>query len=207
MGISKALMEKVVVAKARSTQETIICATRYGNVMGSRGSVIPLFCDQIINNKPITITNPKMTRFMMTLDDAVKLVIFAFKFGNSGDIFVQKAPAANIQILSESLIELFGKKNQKIKNIGTRHGEKMHEVLLNKEEMAIAEDLQDYYKIPPDLRDMNYGKYVEDGNFKLSQSVEYSSSNTVQLNKLSLKELLLEVEFVSKLLDQRNIKT
>ncbi len=207
MGISKAMMEKITVAKSRSTKETIICATRYGNVMSSRGSVIPLFCDQIINNNPITITNPKMTRFMMTLDDAVKLVIFAFKYGESGDIFIQKAPAATIETLSNSLIDLFGKPSQKIKNIGTRHGEKMHEVLLNKEEMAIAEDLDDYYKIPPDLRDMNYSRYVEDGDFKLSKSEEYSSQNTKQLNILSLQELLLKVEFVRNLLDQKSIKT
>ncbi len=206
MGISKAMMEKVAVAKSRCSKETIICATRYGNVMSSRGSVIPLFCNQIIKNNPITITNPDMTRFMMTLEDAVELVIFAFKYGSSGDIFVQKAPAATIEILAKSLIELLEKPTQKVNIIGTRHGEKMHEVLLNKEEMAIALDLDGYYRIPPDLRDMNYGKYVENGDIKLSNSIEYSSKNTTQLNSQSLKELLLKVDFVKDVIKRKEIK-
>ena len=201
MGISKAMMEKVVVSKSRSSKETIICATRYGNVMCSRGSVIPLFSSQIMEDKPITITNPLMTRFMMTLQSAVELVMFAFNKGNSGDIFVQKAPGATIDILSKSLIELFEKPNHKIITIGSRHGEKIHEVLLSREEIISAEDLGNYYRIPPDLRELNYDKYFDKGDHKLSKSIEYSSKNTVQLDVKSLKKLLLKVNYVNKLIE------
>ena len=208
MGISKAMMEKVVISKSRSSEKTIICATRYGNVMCSRGSVIPLFASQIMEDKPITITNPSMTRFIMTLEDAVKLVLFAFKKGNSGDIFVQKSPAATIDTLSKSLIEIFEKPNHKIINIGNRHGEKIHEVLLSREEIITAEDLGDYYRIPPDLREMNHDKYIDEGDPKLSNTIEYSSKNTSQLDIKSLKKLLLKVNFINKLLEvKNNIKT
>ena len=163
MGISKAMMEKVAVAKSRSSSGTVICATRYGNVMASRGSVIPLFADQIRAGAPITITDPHMTRFMMTLDDAVELVLYAFQNGNPGDIFVQKAPAATIATLAEAMCKLVGVPDHPVNEIGTRHGEKLFEVLLSREEMAAAEDLGDYFRVPPDLRDLNYGKYVEEG--------------------------------------------
>ncbi len=163
LGISKALMEKVIVAKSRNSDKTVICCTRYGNVMASRGSVIPLFVKQIMKQRPITITNPEMTRFMMTLDEAVNLVLFAFEHASPGDIFVQKSPAATIRTLAESLIDLFDVNDQEIKVIGTRHGEKQYEVLLSREEMVKAEDLKEYYRIPPDLRDLNYEKYLSQG--------------------------------------------
>ncbi len=194
MGISKALMEKVIVAKSRNSDSTVICGTRYGNVMASRGSVIPLFTNQIIAGKPLTITNPEMTRFMMTLDEAVELVLFAFSNGKPGDIFVQKSPAATISVLVEALTRLLKKSNHEIKIIGTRHGEKQYEVLLSKEEMAQAEDLGGYFRVPPDLRDLNYEKYLDKGQTKLNDSKEYNSDNTKRLNSSEMEELLLKLE-------------
>lgn len=171
MGISKAMMEKVIVAKSRNldSSKTVICGTRYGNVMASRGSVIPLFVDLIKSGKPLTITDPNMTRFMMTLEDAVDLVLYAFEHGNNGDIFVQKAPAATIQTLAIALKELLNAHEHPINIIGTRHGEKLYEALLSREEMIAAEDMGDYYRVPPDLRDLNYGKYVEHGDRRISE--------------------------------------
>ena len=201
MGISKALMEKVIVAKSRNSDKTVICCTRYGNVMASRGSVIPLFVKQIMKQRPITITNPEMTRFMMTLDEAVNLVLFAFKHASPGDIFVQKSPAATIRTLAESLIDLFDVNNQEIKVIGTRHGEKQYEVLLSREEMVKAEDLKEYYRIPPDLRDLNYEKYLSQGEKKFNKSEEYNSDNTNRLNKKEMKELLLNLSEISSIID------
>ena len=196
MGISKALMEKVIVAKSRNSESTVICGTRYGNVMASRGSVIPLFTNQIINDKPITITNPNMTRFMMTLDEAVELVLFAFSNGKPGDIFVQKSPAATIQVLAEALTNLLNKPNHDIKIIGTRHGEKKYEVLLSKEEMAQADDLGGYYRVPPDLRDLNYGKYLDTGESKFDDSNEYNSDNTKRLDVSEMKDMLLKLDTI-----------
>ena len=196
MGISKAMMEKVVVAKSRGTESTVICATRYGNVMASRGSVIPLFVEQIRDGKPITITDPEMTRFMMTLDDAVDLVLYAFDNGNPGDIFVQKAPAATIHTLAQSLVQLVHKPEHPINVIGTRHGEKLFEALLSREEMVAAEDLGDCYRIPPDLRDLNYGKFVEQGEHKISGAVDYNSHNTTRLDVEGMKKLLLKLPFI-----------
>jgi len=196
MGISKAMMEKVIVAKSRNSKNTTICVTRYGNVMASRGSVIPVFANQIRSDNPITITDPNMTRFMMTLDDAVDLVIYAFKNGNSGDIFVQKAPAATIETLVESLKSILKKPDNKVDIIGTRHGEKLFEVLLSREEMASAEDLGDYFRIPPDLRDLNYGKYIEHGEIKFSQSEDYNSHNTKRLDVEGMKKLLEKLKFI-----------
>ena len=182
MGISKAMMEKVAIAKSRSSASTIINVTRYGNVMASRGSVIPLFIDQIRKGVPISITDPEMTRFMMSLDDAVNLVLYAFEHGNPGDIFVQKAPAATIQILAEALKELLQKPDHPIDIIGTRHGEKLFEVLLSREEMVAAEDLGDYYRVPPDLRDLNYGKFIDTGEINISDAVDYNSHNTTRVD-------------------------
>jgi len=196
MGISKAMMEKVVVAKSRASTKTVICATRYGNVMASRGSVIPLFAHQILSGEPISLTDPNMTRFMMTLDDAVDLVLYAFNNGNPGDIFVQKAPAATIDILARSLTTLLGKPDHPIDVIGTRHGEKLFEVLLSREEMVAAQDLGGYFRIPPDLRDLNYGKYVEQGEVRISDSVEYSSHNTERLDLETMTDLLKKLSFV-----------
>lgn len=196
MGISKAMMEKVIVAKSRSSNETVICATRYGNVMASRGSVIPLFINQIRAGSAISITDPEMTRFMMTLDDAVDLVLYAFEHGNPGEIFVQKAPAATIKVLAESLTDLLGAPKHPVHVIGTRHGEKLFEVLLSREEMAAAEDLGDYYRIPPDLRDLNYGKFVDQGEVKISEAVEYSSHNTRRLDVAGMQALLLKLRFM-----------
>jgi len=196
MGISKAMMEKVMVAKSRSSDQTVICGTRYGNVMASRGSVIPLFIEQIRTGKPITITDPSMTRFMMTLDDAVDLVLYAFEHGNPGDIFVQKAPAATIETLARSLTSLFGKPEHEIKIIGTRHGEKLYESLLSREEYVASEDMGGYYRIPPDLRDLNYGKFIEEGETKISSSEDYNSHNTNRLNVEGMKKLLLKLSFM-----------
>lgn len=196
MGISKAMMEKVVVAKSRSSSNTVICATRYGNVMASRGSVIPLFTRQIRSGQPITITDPSMTRFMMTLDDAVDLVLFAFEHGRTGEIFVQKAPAATIETLAKSLTGLLGVPEHRIDVIGTRHGEKLFEALLSREEMAAAEDLGDYYRVPPDLRDLNYGKYFEQGEVGISEAKEYTSHNTTQLDVGGMQELLMKLRFM-----------
>lgn len=196
MGISKAMMEKVVVAKSRSSHQTIITATRYGNVMASRGSVIPLFVEQIRAGRSLTITDPQMTRFMMTLSDAVNLVLYAFKNGTAGDIFVQKAPSCTIATLANALTSVLGVPNHKIQLIGTRHGEKLYETLLSREEMAEAEDLGAYYRIPPDLRDLNYGKYVEQGQLRISDAVDYNSHNATQLTVEDMKELLLKLPFL-----------
>ena len=196
MGISKAMMEKVVVAKSRNSDSTIITVTRYGNVMASRGSVIPLFVDQIQAGNPITITDPNMTRFMMTLDDAVDLVLYAFENGKPGDILVQKAPAATIEILATALTQMMGIPNHKINIIGTRHGEKLYEALLSREEMVAAQDLGGYYRIPPDLRDLNYGKFVEQGEVRISEAVDYNSHNTIRLDVDGMKDLLMKLSFM-----------
>lgn len=201
MGISKALMEKIIVAKSRYVDQakTTICATRYGNVMASRGSVIPLFVDQIRAGNPLTLTDPNMTRFMMTLSDAVDLVLYAFEHGNNGDIFVQKAPAATVDTLAKSLTDIMGVPNHPVNVIGTRHGEKLFEALLSREEMACAEDLGGYYRVPPDLRDLNYGKFVEQGEEKISQSEDYNSHNTERLDVEGMKTLLRKLEFIQAL--------
>jgi len=204
MGISKALMEKVMVAASRNLEGTgtVICGTRYGNVMASRGSVIPLFVEQVLAGKPITITDSEMTRFMMTLSDAVDLVMYAFEHGNNGDIFVQKAPAATVETLARAILELMGKPDHPIQIIGTRHGEKLYEALLGREEMACAEDLGDYYRVPPDGRDLNYAKYVEQGEARLTQKAhgeDYNSHNTERLDVESMKQLLLKLDFMQKI--------
>jgi len=193
MGMTKALMEKTMMAAARNLdpEKSIFCGTRYGNVMASRGSVIPLFIEQIKNNKPLTITNPQMTRFMMTLDDAVDLVQFAFENGNNGDLFIQKSPAATIQTLAEALISLYNSRS-KIQNIGIRHGEKIYETLVTKEEMAKSEDLGDYYRVSADNRDLNYDKYFSKGD-KTTIKEEYNSDNTNRLDVTQMKELLLKL--------------
>ncbi len=197
MGMSKALMEKIMVAKARlaNPAKTVFCGTRYGNVMASRGSVIPLFISQIKEGKPITITDPTMTRFMMTIDDAIDLVLYAFENGKPGDMFVQKAPAATIEMLASALKKLF-KADNPIKIIGTRHGEKLFETLLTREEMAKAEDLSKYYRIPMDDRDLNYGLYFTEGKKEVSLKEDYNSHNTYRLNEDELTELLLKVDYV-----------
>lgn len=202
MGISKAMMEKVVVAKSRISNSTVICATRYGNVMASRGSVIPLFVDQIRVGKPITITDPNMTRFMMTLDDAVDLVLYAFEHGSPGEIFVQKAPAATVETLARAILELMGKPEHPVRIIGTRHGEKLYEALLSREEMACAEDHGGYYRVPPDGRDLNYAKYMEMGEQRLTQTThgeDYNSHNTERLDVEGMKALLLKLNFMQKI--------
>lgn len=198
MGISKAMMEKVMVAKSRHAEDnkTVICGTRYGNVMASRGSVIPLFIDQIRAGKALTLTDPNMTRFMMTLSDAVDLVLHAFEHGNNGDIFVQKAPGATVQTLAQALTGLLGKPEHPIDVIGTRHGEKLYEALLSREEMACAEDMGQYYRVPPDLRDLNYAKFVEQGEEKITHSEDYNSHNTERLDVEGMKKLLLKLEFM-----------
>jgi UDP-N-acetylglucosamine 4,6-dehydratase len=200
MGISKAMMEKVAVAKSRSSTQTVINVTRYGNVMASRGSVIPLFIEQIRAGKPITITDPSMTRFMMTLDDAVDLVLYAFEHGQPGEIFVQKAPAATIEVLAKALTALVGKPEHEVRVIGTRHGEKLYEALLSREEMVAAEDLGGYYRVPPDLRDLNYGKFVEQGEVKISEATDYNSHNTERLDILGMQALLMKVKFMQSTL-------
>jgi UDP-glucose 4-epimerase len=198
MGISKAMMEKVIVAKSRNVNKdkTVICATRYGNVMASRGSVIPLFVDLIKSGQPLSITDPNMTRFMMTLEDAVDLVLYAFENGNNGDIFVQKAPAATIETLTVALKQLLNVPEHQVNIIGTRHGEKLYEALLSREEMVAAEDMGDYFRIPPDLRDLNYGKYVEQGDKRISEIQDYNSHNTERLNVDTMKTLLLKLPFI-----------
>lgn len=195
MGMSKALMEKVAVAKGRNLGEnqTVICRTRYGNVMASRGSVIPLFCEQIENNKPLTITNPEMTRFMMTLDDAVDLVIYAFEHGNQGDLFVQKAPAATVDVLAKAIKEL-KHSDAEIKHIGSRHGEKIYETLVTKEEMVGAEDLGAYFRIPADNRNLNYAKYENINDYGIDKVEEYNSHNTERLDVEGMKKLLLKLD-------------
>jgi UDP-N-acetylglucosamine 4,6-dehydratase/5-epimerase len=196
MGISKAMMEKVAVAKSRSSSQTVINVTRYGNVMASRGSVIPLFIEQIRAGKSITITDPSMTRFMMTLDDAVDLVLYAFEHGQPGEIFVQKAPAATIEVLAKALTALVGKPEHEVRVIGTRHGEKLYEALLSREEMVAAEDLGGYYRVPPDLRDLNYGKFVEQGETKISEATDYNSHNTERLDMAGMQAMLMKVRFM-----------
>ncbi len=198
MGISKAMMEKVMVAKSRSadSEKTIICGTRYGNVMASRGSVIPLFVNQVQKGLPITVTDHEMTRFMMTLEDAVELVLYAFLNGKNGDMFVQKAPAATVNVLVKALLSLLDQESHKVSEIGTRHGEKLYETLLSREEMCAAIDLGDYYRIPPDLRDLNYGKFVDEGEGTISKAEDYNSHNTQRLDIEDMKKLLLKLEFI-----------
>ena len=199
MGMSKALSEKVMVAKSRNLNSsgTTFCGTRYGNVMASRGSVIPLFVEQIKQGKPTTITDPNMTRFMMTLQDAVTLVVYAFEHGKNGDIFVQKAPAATIEVLAKALISLYNSKTE-IKVIGTRHGEKLFETLVNREEMAKANDMGNYFRIPADNRDLNYGKFFTEGESKVSEVEDYTSHNTQRLDVVGMKELLLKLPLIRK---------
>ncbi len=196
MGISKAMMEKVAVAKSRDSDNTCICVTRYGNVMASRGSVIPLFIDQILNGKEFTVTDPQMTRFMMTLEDAVDLVIYAFLNGSPGEVFVQKSPAATLDTLTKALKELFKKDDHLIKVMGTRHGEKLYETLLSREEMSLADDLGGYYKVSPDLRDLNYEKFIESGEKEITNSLDYNSHNTQNLTVDETKKLLLRLPLV-----------
>ncbi|MFD2641184.1 polysaccharide biosynthesis protein [Pseudomonas japonica] len=198
MGISKAMMEKVMVAKSRNLDErkTVICGTRYGNVMASRGSVIPLFIEQIRAGKALTLTDPNMTRFMMTLADAVDLVLYAFEHGNNGDLFVQKAPAATVETLAQALTALVGKPDHPIQVIGTRHGEKLFEALLSREEIACAEDMGQYFRVPPDLRDLNYAKFVEQGETVISRTEDYNSHNTERLDVQGMQQLLLKLEFM-----------
>lgn len=196
MGISKAFEEKVAVAKSRNSGNTKICCTRYGNVMCSRGSVIPLWIDQIRNGNPITLTEPKMTRFIMSLEEAVDLVLFAFENGNNGDILVQKAPACTIQTQAEAVCELFGGKKEEIKVIGIRHGEKLYETLLTNEECAKAVDMGNFYRVPADNRDLNYDKYFTDGNAKRNILTEFNSDNTIRLDVGQVKEKLLSLEYI-----------
>jgi len=197
MGISKAMMEKLIVAKANASKnnKTIICATRYGNVMGSRGSVIPLFINLIKDGKPLTVTDPKMTRFMMSLEDSVNLVLYAFEHAQQGDIFIQKAPATNIENLAKVIGEIFKKKN-KIKIMGTRHGEKLYETLVSREEMSRAKDIGRFYRIPSDTRDLNYEKYFAKGQKFISKNEDYTSHNARLLNTRDLKKLLLGLDFI-----------
>ncbi|MDC1264480.1 polysaccharide biosynthesis protein [Amylibacter sp.] len=201
MGISKAMMEKVMIAKSRNVDpnRTVICGTRYGNVMASRGSVIPLFVDQIRAGKSLSITDPRMTRFMMTLADAVDLVLYAFENGKNGELFVQKAPGATVKTLANALIDLMGLPDHPINIIGTRHGEKLFEVLLSREEMACAKDLGQYFCIPPDLRDLNYDKFFDQGEDKISNSDDYNSHNTDQLDVVSMQALLHKLQFIRDL--------
>ena len=200
MGVSKAMMEKVVVAKSRNLEDEdiTICCTRYGNVMASRGSVIPLFIDQIRNGKEITVTDPEMTRFMMSLEDAVELVLFAFEHAKSGDVFVQKAPAATVGLLAKTLKNLLKKPDHSIRSIGTRHGEKLYETLLTREEMVSAVEMEGYYRIPADKRDLNYTKFVEEGEEVVTQASEYHSHNTHQLDEKELRELLIGLKEIKE---------
>ncbi|WP_271783962.1 polysaccharide biosynthesis protein [Aquimarina algiphila] len=197
MGISKAMMEKVMIAKSRNAGDTIISGTRYGNVMASRGSVIPLFVDLIKNKLDLTLTDPSMTRFMMTLEDAVDLVLFAFENANAGDMFVQKAPAATVETLAQALLELYNSDNQ-LKVIGTRHGEKLYESLLTREEKVKAEDMGDYYRIPADNRDLNYANYFSEGEIDMNKVEDYHSHNTERLDVEGMKKLLLKLEFIKE---------
>ena len=204
MGISKAMMEKVMVAASRNLEgtKTVICGTRYGNVMASRGSVIPLFVDQVFSGKPLTITDPSMTRFMMTLADAVDLVLYAFEHGSNGEIFVQKAPAATVEVLAKAIMALMNKPHHPIHVMGTRHGEKLYEALLSREEMATAQDMGDYYRVPADGRDLNYAKFVDHGEQRLTQTAhgeDYNSHNTQRLSLASMKQLLLDLDFMKKI--------
>ncbi|WP_066633774.1 polysaccharide biosynthesis protein [Desulfolucanica intricata] len=202
MGISKAMMEKVLVAKSKTVDpdKTLICGTRYGNVMASRGSVIPLFIEQIKNRQPLTITNPDMTRFLMSLEEAVELVVFAFENAQTGDILVQKSPASTIGDLAQAIKELFNADNE-IKIIGTRHGEKLYETLLTKEEYVVAEDLGGYFRVPADKRDLNYDKYFIEGNHRLSLEEEYNSHNTYRLNIEQIKDKLLSLDYINNELE------
>ena len=205
MGISKAMMEKVAIAKSRNLgTETTICCTRYGNVMASRGSVIPLFINQIRDNKEITITDPNMTRFMMSLDDAVDLVMFAFENGKNGDIFVQKSPAATIELLANTLKNMLNKPEHTIRTIGTRHGEKLYETLLTREEMVHAIDMKEYYRIPSDTRDLNYNQFFEDGEV-ITEAEDYHSHNTHRLNENEMREMLLSLREIQSDLKEFNI--
>lgn len=204
MGTSKAMMEKVMVAASRSLEgiDTVICGTRYGNVMGSRGSVIPLFVQQVLDAKPITITDPAMTRFMMTLEDSIDLVSYAFKKSNNGDIFVQKAPAATVETIALAILELMDKRDHPITVLGTRHGEKLDESLLSREECACAEDMGYYFRVPPDGRDLNYAKFVEQGEPRITlalQGEDYNSRNTTRLDIEGVKKLLLKLDFIKKI--------
>ena len=201
MGISKAMMEKVMVAASRSLDRsgTVICGTRYGNVMASRGSVIPLFVEQIRSSRPMTVTDPAMTRFMMTLADAVELVWYAFEHGSNGDIFVQKAPAATLRVLTEALREVFECPTHPVREIGTRHGEKLYESLLSREEFAAAEDRGDYFRVPPDGRDLNYEKFVEEGERRITLSTDYNSHNTRQLDVPELTRMLRDLPFIQRI--------
>ncbi len=205
MGISKAMMEKVMVATSRNLEGTgtVICGTRYGNVMASRGSVIPLFVDQVLSGRPITVTDPQMTRFMMTLDDAVELVLYAFHNGGNGDIFVQKAPAATIDVLIQALLSLMKRPDHEVREIGTRHGEKLYEALLSREEMAGADDLGDYYRVRPDGRDLNYAKFVEQGEPAIKAMDDYNSHNTHRLDVEEMKALLLKLDFMRSIVEGR----
>lgn len=199
MGISKAMAEKLMVAKARTQleNETVLCATRYGNVMASRGSVIPLFVSQIKEGKPLTLTDPNMTRFLMSLEDSVDLVLYAFEHGKQGDLFVQKAPASTVGDLAQALKELFNK-DTPVRIIGTRHGEKLYESLISREEMAKAEDMGDYYRVPADNRDLNYAQYFSEGEEKLSQLDDYTSHNTERLSVKNIKKLLLKLDYIKE---------
>ncbi|KRA55361.1 polysaccharide biosynthesis protein [Devosia sp. Root635] len=203
MGISKALMEKVMVAKSRNLDgtSTVICGTRYGNVMASRGSVIPLFVDMIRRNVPLTVTDPNMTRFMMSLPDAVDLVLYAFKHGANGDIFVQKAPAATIEVLIKALLRIMDRPDHPVRIIGTRHGEKLYETLLSREEMVSVQDLGNYFRVPPDLRDLNYAKFVEVGEPQISTSADYNSDNTDRLDTDGMVELLEKLTYIQQARD------
>jgi UDP-N-acetylglucosamine 4,6-dehydratase len=191
----------VMVAMSRHLEGsgTVICGTRYGNVMASRGSVIPLFVEQVLAGQPITVTDPQMTRFMMTLDDAVELVLYAFEHGGNGDIFVQKAPAATVRTLTEAILGLMNRSQHEVREIGTRHGEKLFEVLLSREERAAAQDLGDYFRVPPDGRDLNYAKFVEQGEPRITQGEEYNSHNTRRLDTESMKALLLKLDFMRRI--------
>ncbi|MES3085118.1 polysaccharide biosynthesis protein [Sphingomonas faeni] len=202
MGISKAMMEKVVVAKSRLAlgSKTTITGTRYGNVLASRGSVIPLFVDQIRKGLPLTLTDPTMTRFVMTLAEAVDLVLYAFEHGRNGDMFVQKAPAATIEILAQSVLNVLGKPDHPMKIIGTRHGEKLFETLLSREEMAVAEDRGDYYRIPPDNRDLNYAVFVDEGERRISEAADFNSHNTAQLDEAGMAAILQKLDYMQGVL-------
>lgn len=199
MGISKAMAEKLMVAKARMQRpgETVLCATRYGNVMASRGSVIPLFVSQLKEGKPLTVTDPSMTRFLMSLDDSVDLVLYAFEHGQQGDIFVQKAPASTVADLAQAIKEVF-KKDNPVREIGTRHGEKLYESLISREEMAKAQDMGGYYRIPADNRDLNYAQYFSEGEQRISHQEDYTSHNTVRLNVEQVKKLLLKLDYIKE---------
>lgn len=205
MGISKALMEKVMVAKSRLAlgTKTVITGTRYGNVLASRGSVIPLFVDQLRQGKPLTITDPAMTRFVMTLGEAVDLVLYAFEHGENGDLFVQKAPAATIEVLARSVLELMGAEGHPTRVIGTRHGEKLYETLLSREEMAISEDRGDYFRVPPDNRDLNYAVFVEEGEREITEAQDFNSHNTIRLDQAAMSDILRRLDYMQAAIDGR----